>query len=152
MRFRAAWRVTRRSMAMSLAFALCLTASAAGVWMLANATMPHRVSPPTGGLHLSLHVIEGERFITYGSNDSRNNTAFALLLEAARTLHLEFKWENWTVPSDSIFVVSVDDLENGHDGRWWQYWVNGAYGNVGADKMALNDGDLVEWRFAQYPP
>jgi len=137
---------------MSFAFAACLMISIAGVWILANATMPQHVPQPATGLHLTLRVVEDGRVIEYGSNQSRNNTAFTLLLEGARNLHFEVRWENWTVPSESVLVVSIDGLGNGNGGRWWQYWINGAYGNVGADHAQLHDGDVVEWRFTPYSP
>ena len=122
------------------------------VWTLANATMPAKVPPPAEGIHLKLQVTGEGWNLVYESNNTINNTAFTILLEAARTLHFPVIWSNWTVPADSILVQSIGSDVNGDGGRWWQYWINGAYGTVGADHAALKNGDEVEWRFVQFPP
>jgi hypothetical protein len=144
--------VNRRSLIAAVAFAACLTASVAGVWVLANAAFSQGVPPPNGSIHLRLEVEGAGWNVSYESNASRNNTAFSFLLEAARSLHFPLVWQNWTVPPDSVFVHSIGGDVNGDGGRWWQYWIDGVYGSVGASHAALSDGDVLEWRFAQYPP
>lgn len=47
-----------------------------------------------------------------------------------------------------VFVRQIGDKKNGTDGRFWQYWVNGKFPLVAADRYMLSDGDRVEWRFA----
>lgn len=42
--------------------------------------------------------------------------------------------------------ADVPDL-NDTDQRWWQYYVNDTLGPVSADRFALQDGDLLEWKF-----
>lgn len=44
-------------------------------------------------------------------------------------------------------VESIDGKTNGAGNKYWQYLVNGAMPQVGADKFELNDGDFVEWHF-----
>jgi hypothetical protein len=122
------------------------------VWALANAAFPQGVPPPNGGIHLRLDIEGAAWGISFESNASRNNSAFSFLLEAARALHFSVVWQNWTLPPDSVFVHSIGTDANGDGGRWWQYWIGGVYGSVGANHAALNDGDVLEWRFAQYPP
>jgi len=151
-KLRPAWKVNRRSLLASLAFALILALSVAGVWALANASMPAKVPPPAKGIHLSLRLEGRDWNVTYESNSTKNNTAFAFLLEAARTLHVPIVWSNWTLPADSILVQSIGGDTNGDGGRWWQYWIDGVYGSVGANHAALIDGDEVQWRFVQFNP
>ena len=152
MRRKAAWDFNKRSLLAAAAFVACLTASVAGVWVLANAAFLQDVQPPDGGIHLTLLVTGSGWSVSYESNVSRNNTAFSFLLEAARSLHFSLLWQNWTVPQDSIFVHSIGADVNGDGGRWWQYWIGDEYGTVAANQAALKDGDVLEWRFAQYPP
>ncbi len=152
MRFRPAWSVNRRSLALASLFAATLVVAVAALWVLANATMPAGVPPPSRAMHFRLEVAGSDWEKSYESNASWNNSAFSFLLEGTRSLHLPLVWENWTLPSDSVLILSIGGDTNGDGGRWWQYWVNGAYGSVGADRAPLNDGDLLEWRFAQYPP
>jgi len=124
----------------------------AGVWALANAEFSQTVPPPDNGLRLRLEIEGAGWDASYESNASRNNTALSFLLEAARALHFSVVWQNWTVPPDSVFVHSIGNDVNGDGGRWWQYWAGGIYGTAAANHAALNDGDVLEWRFAQYPP
>jgi hypothetical protein len=42
--------------------------------------------------------------------------------------------------------ADVPDL-NDTDQRWWQYYVNDTLGPVSADRFALQEGDLLEWKF-----
>jgi len=152
MKHRPSWNASRRSLALAFLFTIVLIVAVAGLWMLANATMLPIVPSPNRAIHLRLRIAGSDWAESYESNASWNNSAFSFLLEGARNLHLPLVWENWTLPSDSVFVLSIDGDTNGDGGRWWQYWINGAYGSVGADRAPLNDGDLLEWRFAQYPP
>ncbi len=152
MKLKTAWKLNRRSLLPSLTFALILAVSVAGVWALANATMPAKVPPPARNIHLSLRLDGKDWNVTYESNSTMNNTAFIFLLEAARTLHIPVAWSNWTVPADSILVQSIGGDTNGDGGRWWQYWVNGVYGSVGANHAALSEGDEVRWWFVPFPP
>ena len=32
---------------------------------------------------------------------------------------------------------------------WWQYWVNGEYGNIGASNYETSPGDVIEWKFTK---
>lgn len=48
---------------------------------------------------------------------------------------------------DSILIDSINNVVNGEDGKYWQYYVNGDIPMVGADKYTVSNGDYVEWRF-----
>ncbi len=152
MKLSPAWNPNRRSVALAALFAVVLAFAVAGVWALANATLPRSVPPPSKPLHIRLMIAGNGWQTAYESNASWNNTAFSFLLEGARSLDLSVTWQNYTVPANAVFVSSVGGDVNGNGGRWWQYWIDGAYGSVGADHAALNDGDVLEWRFAPYPP
>jgi hypothetical protein len=45
-------------------------------------------------------------------------------------------------------VTKIGDKVNGEDNRYWQYFINGAYAQVGADQYKLKNGDAVEWKFS----
>ncbi|MCK4756903.1 MAG: DUF4430 domain-containing protein [Thermoplasmata archaeon] len=42
-------------------------------------------------------------------------------------------------------VAGIDDTSN----YYWQYYVNDVLGPVSADRYALQDGDVLEWRFEE---
>ena len=46
-----------------------------------------------------------------------------------------------------ILVERLGDLQNGADGKYWTYTVNGAFAPVGADVYEPKSGDLIEWTF-----
>ena len=47
----------------------------------------------------------------------------------------------------SWFITTVDGSENELGGHNWQFWVNGEYAIEGADKIWLEEGDQVIWRY-----
>src|SRR3989344_6944886 len=46
-----------------------------------------------------------------------------------------------------ILVELLGDFQNGTDGKYWTYTVNGAFAPVGADVYEPRSGDLIEWTF-----
>lgn len=44
-------------------------------------------------------------------------------------------------------VESIGDNTNGMDDKYWQYKVNGIMPQVGADKLEVESGDVIEWYF-----
>jgi len=47
-----------------------------------------------------------------------------------------------------VFIEKIGDLENTKD-KAWIYYVNGASGDVAADKKTVKNGDVVEWRYTK---
>lgn len=133
----------------ALLLAAILVASIGGLLLAVDAVRPR---PPSleRGIALAA-VIEGPEWtISYASNDTRNGTVFLFLLEAARTLHFSVEWTNWSPPFSAVFVDAINGARNGDGGRWWQFWVDGAYGTSAADLAILQGGEAIAWRFA--PP
>ena len=50
-------------------------------------------------------------------------------------------------PGLGILVESMRGKMNGTNDEYWQYFVNGVMPQIGADKLELNEGDSVAWRF-----
>lgn len=44
-------------------------------------------------------------------------------------------------------VELIGMYENGMDGKYWQYYVNGALAPVGASAYEVHSGDIVVWKF-----
>ncbi len=95
---------------------------------------------------VSLLVNGGTWDLRYGPVTTANNTAFGILLEGARRLHVSLVWQNYSVPA-GVFVVSINGTANGPNGGW-QYWVGTVYGNVAADHFPLSDASNVTWRYS----
>lgn len=46
-------------------------------------------------------------------------------------------------------VTAIASLENGADNKYWQYLVNNKMPMIGAGQYVLEDGDKVQWKFAE---
>ena len=46
-----------------------------------------------------------------------------------------------------VFVEAIDEKGKGSTDRWWQFWVNGAYSQVGASSYEAGPGDAIFWKF-----
>ena len=127
-------------------FAGVLIASIAGLYAAAQLLQP----PPVLAyvVHFVQLDVEGSGWsIHYAPTATTNNTAFALLLEASTRLGFSVAYVPYQIPQ-GFFVTAINGSANGGGGRFWQYWVNGAYGDVAADHQALHDNDIVLWNFA----
>ncbi|MBI2054306.1 MAG: DUF4430 domain-containing protein [Candidatus Staskawiczbacteria bacterium] len=94
--------------------------------------------------------------VTLGINDGENEikisaaefvegmTAFNLLENAIKEKSAVLKTQK---SSFGVMVLALEGKENGADGKYWMYYVNGELPQVSADKMALKPGDKVEFRF-----
>jgi len=126
--------------------AAIVAVSAIGLLAAAQSLRPQ---PPrlSSGISIAM-AIEGAGWtIHYASNDTRNNTVFLFLLEAARTLHFGLRWSNWSPPYSAVFIEAINGSTNADAGRWWVFWVDGVYADTAADLTVLEGGETVLWRF-----
>lgn len=75
-------------------------------------------------------------------------TAFDLLKAGAEKSALLLKIKNYDM---GVFVEAIGNTENGQDGKYWMYYVNGAMPDVASDKKELKPGDKVEFKFEKSP-
>ena len=75
-------------------------------------------------------------------------TAFDLLKEKTDELDLALKTKTYEI---GILIEAIGDKENGGDGKYWLYYVNGEMPAVAADKKELKSGDKVEFKFEKSP-
>ncbi len=131
--------------AQAVVLLVVLGVAIAGLYGYIEATQAASV-PPKGVTSVSL-VVEGVTWtIRYGPVTTTNNTAFGILKEASQRLGFPVNAIHYDLPS-AEFVTAINGTTNGQGGLFWQYWVDGVYGNVGADHFALSNGDQVLWRF-----
>ena len=127
-------------------FVALIVVSAVGLVLSAQTFRPN-VPALTAGISVSMTIEGADWVITYSRNDTRNNTVHLFLLEAARSLHFALVWSNWSAPYSAVFIDGINGSMNGDGGRWWVFWVDGAYGNTAADLAVLHGGDHILWRF-----
>ncbi|MBN1226965.1 MAG: DUF4430 domain-containing protein [Deltaproteobacteria bacterium] len=55
---------------------------------------------------------------------------------------------DYNIQSLGVFVTSIEGLaENRSTGRYWQYWINGDYSQLGISNIKVADGMKIEWRY-----
>jgi len=75
-------------------------------------------------------------------------TAFDLLKEKTQGIGLALKTQTYDM---GVFIEAIGDKENGEDGKYWLYYVNGEMPLLSADKQLLSSGDKVEFKFETSP-
>lgn len=67
------------------------------------------------------------------------------LFEALKKTSLQIKTENY--PLLGAIVKNINGFENNTDGKYWQYWINGRYAEIGISSYIVKPSDLIEWKF-----
>jgi len=126
-------------------FVAILIAAIAGVYGLVQVLQPAAVD---GYEVRHVHLVVGAPnwSFRYDPALTSNNTAFSLLVEASAAFSFSVRYAVYDIPR-GVLVTEINGFVNGHGPRYWQYWVNDAYGRVASDHMALHDGDTVRWNF-----
>ncbi len=75
-------------------------------------------------------------------------TAFDLLKNKTDESGITLKTKTYDI---GVMVEAIGDKENGQDGKYWLYYVNGEMPMVSADKMIIKLGDKVEFKFEKSP-
>ena len=75
-------------------------------------------------------------------------TAFDVLEGKTGELRLDLKTNSFDI---GIMVEAIGDKENGQDGKYWLYYINGEMPMVAADKQEIEPGDKIEFKFEKSP-
>ncbi|MEK7181186.1 MAG: DUF4430 domain-containing protein [Patescibacteria group bacterium] len=67
-------------------------------------------------------------------------------------IQTNLKIETKTYVGLGSIIESINDFKSGAGGKYWQYWVNGKYSQVGASAYKIQPDDLIEWRFTSDNP
>jgi hypothetical protein len=128
--------------------AVVVVLSVAGLYAALRALAPAPVPPATVSVTLQIEAADWN--LSYAATTT-NNTVLGLLVEASAVEGFPIQYQYWEDLGASRVDV-INGIRNGAGGLWWQYWVNGDYGPVGAGRYILADGDAVLWRHTVYPP
>lgn len=88
-----------------------------------------------------------------GYNDE-STVPYQPTLTAFISLEAALEGKNFPLDVDrssdlGVFVRAIGGKKNGDDKKYWQYWVNGAFPLIAADKYFLVPNDFVEWKFVE---
>ena len=98
--------------------------------------------------NVRLRVIAPHWNIEYSVVMTENVTVADFLFECADHYGFTVQKKYWK-GYRSFLIEAINDIENGEDNRYWQYYVNGRFVDVGCSNYFLDDTDVVEWRFEQ---
>jgi len=69
----------------------------------------------------------------------------ATVFDAMKASGMQF---DYNIQSFGAFITSIEGLgENRSTGKYWQYWVNGNYAQLGVSNQKVSDGMTIEWRY-----
>lgn len=128
-------------------FLVALAVAIAGLIVYVQASQPRPV--PSMMIADAVLRVEGAAWtIHYAPAETTNNTVFGLLMEAASRLGFRVDYQQYTVPH-GVLVTAINGTVSGQgpSPRYWQYWVNGVYGDVAADAFAIHSGDAILWNY-----
>ena len=78
------------------------------------------------------------------------DTLFAVLERGLRKKGIEFSYKDYG-GSMGVFITTIASTTNSSD-KWWQYYVNGQYGNAGASTFKPLSGDVIEFKLTGEMP
>jgi len=80
-----------------------------------------------------------------------NSTVYDFLLEVQNIGDIIVKTNE---QSGSYEIESITykgkKYTHGENGHWWLFYVNGQFAQDSADKVYLNNNDLIEWKFENF--
>ncbi len=100
--------------------------------------------------NVDMKIIAPDWDIAYMNVTTENVTVADFLFECAEHYNFSVKADYWS-GYDSLFIKAINGMDNGEDGNYWQYYVNGKFANVGCSRYYLKNNDVVEWRFEKSP-
>lgn len=107
------------------------------------ATKPKTTVAQDGVFRLDIYS-NGEKKSYEAEADGKENL-FDLLKKEMMRAGTEFVYQEY--PGLGVMIKQIGDKQNGEDGKYWQFWVNGKFAAVGAGEYVVKPGDVVEWRF-----
>ena len=77
-----------------------------------------------------------------------NPTVYSVLIKASNDYDFSVGTKYYD-QYQSHYIFSINSVVEGENNKFWQYYINGNYGTVGADLQTLKDNDFIEWKFQE---
>jgi hypothetical protein len=129
-----------------LGFTLVLLAAFSGVLWSFSPEPSHegaQEASPAVSAYLSVDGLYEHKEITVHPGDT-----VLMVLEEAYAADPAVRLRSKEYSGLGTLVTGIGGLENGTEGKYWQYRVNGAVPQVGAGSYLVAEGDDIEWFFA----
>ena len=111
-----------------------------------TSSMTAPVSTGQGIVHLILDDDTGQLRTFAGEELFAGQTVFDILKSVTTRASMPFVYD--PPGSYGVFIRQIAAKNNGFEKKYWQYWVNGQFAMVAADRYTLNSGDTILWKFA----
>ena len=109
----------------------------------------------TEPLKLNSRTISTTLIIDYGDNEVEtytleisNATVYSALIQASNQYDFDVGAEYFD-NYQSHYIYSINNVVEGNNNKFWQYYINGEYGIIGADLQVLKNHDTIEWRYEE---
>lgn len=76
-------------------------------------------------------------------------TLFSVTERMAKDNRFDFKFEEYAGVGPLVVQIGSRKPDTG---EYWQYWINGVYGTVGAGSYQLASGDVATWKLTGERP
>ena len=77
-----------------------------------------------------------------------NATVFSVLIKASEEYDFPVGADYYD-EFQSHYIYSINFIDEGIENKFWQYYINGDYGIVGADLQPVKDNDIILWKFEE---
>ena len=74
-----------------------------------------------------------------------HETLFEFTKNIAKKNNIAFEYKEYA--GLGVLIEKVGTEKNGTEEKYWQYWVNNEYAQVGADVYEVQGDDIIEWKF-----
>lgn len=103
--------------------------------------------PLTGTATVAINTADDSKVVFNDVVVKDGTTLFEALKELELRGDISLQYKDYG-DNLGIFIEKINGIPSGGaTSSWWQYWVNGEYGNVGANTFILKPNDVIEWRF-----
>jgi hypothetical protein len=77
---------------------------------------------------------------------SQNLSVYEILNQTAHLYNFTIT-KTYFTGYDSFFIESINNVKNGQNNKYWQFYVNGVYANKGCSQYFVSNNDVIEWEF-----
>jgi hypothetical protein len=125
------------------------------VVFLLGISVGRQYSAPSDNQAVQDQVSNASLMIDYGDGkvktyqDVSGSTVFNVLKNASEKNNFDLKYKDYGGEL-GMFIESIDGIGKDPSGKkWWQYWVNNKYSQVGVSAYTVSPGDVIELKFTQ---
>ena len=107
----------------------------------------------TGEIKATIKIDFGDGKVYQKALNIHNSTVFNFLLEVNTIGDISVE-SSYSEQMGGYEIKSITYQEkkyvHGDGGHWWLFYINGQFASAGADKIYVNNNDLIEWKYEKF--